>query len=229
MVEGAHSLTPDLWIHQESVVLIANTHDVWSFTPEFLLAEGIVPDTWQCLSASRGPDEANVHYGSVNWRMTENQLWISVSPDSPVSEWRNSPDAHFVSIMAKRYLERVPYLPFQRAWFYWNVSAPKTEGLSRMLENLLPSEWPEEFEVTLNQARPLLQFTCENIHFQIGMQNLGVEREGRTFYDSIVFNCYTFSTLDQPLDHAIAELDNWSTRWQTLQRAIQHLTGEMEP
>ena len=83
MVEGAHSLTPDLWIHQESVVLIANTHDVWSFTPEFLLVEGIVPDTWQCLSASRGPDEANVHYGSVNWRMTENQLWISVYPRLP--------------------------------------------------------------------------------------------------------------------------------------------------
>lgn len=228
MVEGAHSLTPDLWLHQESAVLTADTHDIWSFTPEFLLMEGIVPESWLCSRASRAPDEAVIDYGPVNWRMTENQLYISIYPDNPVAGWRSLPDSNLVPDVTRNYLARVPYMPFQRAWFNWNVSVVKTERLDQMVENVLPDGWPEEFEITANQTQPLLQFTRENHLFQISIQNRAMERGGRTFSDSIVFNCFAFTNLDQTLDQAIAELDNWSVRWLTIQRAIQHLMGEME-
>lgn len=229
MVEGAYSLTPDLWLHQESAVLTADTHDVWSFTPEFLLVQGIVPESWPCSRASRPPDEAVIDYGPVNWRMTEDQLFISVYPDAPVSEWRSLPEANLIPSLAQRYLERVPYLPFERAFFYWNVSTLKTDQLNRMVENMLPSDWHEEFETLANQTQPLLQFTSENHNFQITMQDRAVEREGSTFYDSIVFNCHAFPSAEQSLDRAITEMGNWAARWRILQRAIQHLTGEMEP
>ena len=77
LVEGAHNLTSDLWLHQESAILTADTHDVLSFTPEFLLVEGIVPESWLCSRASRAPDEAVIDYGPVNWHMTEDHLYIN--------------------------------------------------------------------------------------------------------------------------------------------------------
>ncbi len=229
MVEEAHDPAPAIWVHQESAVVDADTHDVWSFTPEFLLVDGIVPETWSCRRASREPAEADIDYGPTNWRMTENQLWISVYPDVSVSEWHSLPEASLIPSLAQRYLERVPYLPFERAFFYWNVSTLKTDQLSRMVENMLPSDWPEEFKTLANQTQPLLQFTSENHNFQITMQDRAVEREGSTFDDSIVFNCHAFPSAEQPLDRAITEMGNWAARWRTLQRAIQHLTGEMEP
>ena len=38
----------ELWIHQESAVISAEFHDVWRFTPEFLLEEEIVSNSWAC-------------------------------------------------------------------------------------------------------------------------------------------------------------------------------------
>ena len=229
MVEVAHSLTPDLWLHQESAILTADTHDIWSFTPEFLFVEEIVPESWLCSRASRAPDEAVIDYGPVNWRMTEDYLYINTFPDDPVARWLSLPDSMLIPNVARSYLQRVPFLPFQRVWFNWSVSVAKTDRLNQMMENILPSGWPNEFEIVENQTQPLLQFKRENHHFRISIQNQTMERGGRTVNDLIVFNCLAFTTLDQTIDHAIAELDNWSVRWLTFQQAIQHLMGEREP
>ena len=104
---------------------------------------GSSPKTGCASGRVRTPDEAEIDYGPISWRMTEERLWISNNPDTLVSEWLSSPDINLVPNIATRYLERVPYLPFERAWFNWNVSTAKTGRLERMLENLLPSEWPE--------------------------------------------------------------------------------------
>lgn len=223
MVEEAHNppFGPlDLWIHRESVVLVANDHDVWSLTPEFLLSEGIVPQDWSCHQATRTPEEAAIDYGHVSWRMTEDQLWISVHPDTSV--FGASIDSA-VPILAMRYLERVPYLPFRNVWFFWTISAPKTARLRRMTEDFLPGDWPGEFEIITKRTSPVMQFVSEKHNFQIGISSQAVDRGSQTLSDAVVFNCHAFPSEDMSLPDAIAEMGNWPKRLQTLRRAILHL------
>ena len=218
MTGEIESPPPDLWVHEESVILLASTHDVWNFTPEFLF--GMVPDNWTCRHASRTPEEAVVEYDNVNWRMTEEQLWISAYPESSMSDV--SVDS-IVPRMARKYLEMVPYLPFERVWFYWRISVVKTARLGRILEDFLPGDWPSEFKVVLKRTQPMLQFESEHHRFQMTLRGQAVEHNGETLPDAVNFDCFAFPTANQSLDVAIAEISNWAIRWQTLRRAVLHL------
>ena len=40
--------TPDLWVHEERAIISAESHDIWSFTPDFLVSNEIVPVDWVC-------------------------------------------------------------------------------------------------------------------------------------------------------------------------------------
>ena len=50
-LDEAMTSTHDLWVHQESAIIGADSHDIWGFTPEFLLSNGIVRD--DCLADAR--------------------------------------------------------------------------------------------------------------------------------------------------------------------------------
>lgn len=223
MTEEAHGqqFDPlDLWIHRESVVLLANDHDVWNFTPEFLLSREIVPQDWSCRRASHTPEEAEIDFEDVNWRMTEEQLWISTRPETSVFAASINSD---VPTLARGYLERVPYLPFQSVWFYWSISAPKTARLRRMTEDFLPGDWPSDFEITTKQTRPLLRFVNEKHNFQVTIGSQSLNRGSQTLSDAVVFSCHAFPSENMSLREAIVEMGNWPKRLQTLRRAILHL------
>ena len=76
-----------------------------------------------------------------------------------------------------------------------------------------------------NETRPLLQFTSEDHHFQITLDNQVVNRGGEALVDSIVFECHSFPSVEESLEQAMEEMGNWSARWQTLQQAILYLAG----
>ena len=228
MVEAAQDAYLDLRILQESVVINANPHALWNFTPEFLFDYEIVLPSWECTNVEFNPDgdEVVIEYGPVNWRMTETQLWISNYVDSPAANRYLRPyNDYVVPNTAKRFLEQVPFLPFRNVWFHWRVSALVTDQLVRMLENPLPSKWPNEFEVRSNRTNRTVVFDSEGHNFQIMLGRDQVVGDDETLENPITLECYAIPSLEQGRSSAIAEMDSWVFRWHTLRRAVLGFAG----
>ena len=210
-----------LWVHQESAVILANSHDIWSFTPEFLLTKGVVPGDWDCTRATRSSDAMTIQYGPITWWMTENVLWITVYPDRSLVADSPISGNHVIPVAAKRYLEQVPHLPAQSLWFFWRLSAMKQNRHEWMLSNFLCREWPSDFGTP--RLEPNLSFVADDILFQMTVKNEEVQRAGETFEDSIIFECFAYNTADQSSGRISLETDHWSARLSTVEKAIDHL------
>ena len=119
-----------LLVHQESAIIVAESHDVWSFTPEFLLANEIVSDDWSCRRATRRQDTMEIQYGPIRWYMTESNLWIDLHPGCSIEDRRSMEDENLVPTMAGIYLGKVPYCPVRSLWFYWRISVVQSQSTS---------------------------------------------------------------------------------------------------
>ena len=223
-MDGAMNRIPSLWVHQESTIIRADSHDVWSFTPEFLLVNEIVPDNWLCQRAKRTGNVMDIQYGPIYWRMTESDLWITHYPDCPIEDRSSIEDRNPVPAMAESYLEKVPHFPFRSLLFYWRVSAANPNPHQWMLDNFLHKGWPEEFRIT--KIQPVLHFSSDNTAFQITVRDEPSQRQHETIQDSIIFDCYAYQTQEQMVGDMVLETDHWFDRWDTLERAINHLLEE---
>ena len=118
MVSKMTTSDDGLWIHQESAVISAEFHDVWRFSPDFLLEEEIVPGSWVCHRASRSNDQVSIQYGPSHWSMTQNELWISVYPDQALtSEFDAIPEdgeMSMIQVLAHKLLADNTFPPFSK-------------------------------------------------------------------------------------------------------------------
>ena len=221
-IDGAHGL----WVHQESVIIAAESHDIWSFTPEFLMSNGFVPsdNDWACTRATRSADDVTIRYGPVNWWMTESNLWVTSYPDCPIKDDLRFEGDHIVPSLARRYIETVPYLPARRLWHFWRLSVVKPSQDEWMLNTFLHRGLPTEFQyVTL---QPTLGFVANGVLFQISIKTEELSRRNDTFEDSTSFECYASSPSGQGVDSIILEADDWLARLDTFKQAINHLLEE---
>ena len=215
--EGARSL----WLHQESAIIGAESHDIWSFTPEFLLSNEIVPRDWMCTLATRGANDVTIQYGPLRWWMTDRNLWITTYPECPIEDEARFEDGHLVSVVAKRYLERVPFLPAQRMWLFWRLSMLDPIADEWMLDTFFSKGWPEEFEhLTL---QPNLSFAVDDTLFQMSIKNEQTQLDDDSFEESIVFECYSSNSKDQGIENLTMETVQLQDRLNVLQEAINHL------
>ena len=213
-----------LWVHQESAIILADSHDVWSFTPEFLLANEIVPESWRCLRARRTGNSMEIQYGRIHWRMTEGDLWITHFPDCTIEGWHSTEDARLVPAMAERYLENVRHSPFSKLWLYWRLSVVNPNRNQWMLDNFLDKELQERFRIT--RMQPVLDFSIGDTEFQITVRTAPGQRQFENFEDSIVFDCYAYQAGEQDVDDMVLESARWSDRLNELEEALNHLLGE---
>ena len=213
-----------LWVHQESAVILAASHDVWSFTPEFLLANKIVLGNWICQRAVRTENAMEIQYGPIRWHMTESNLWIDLYPDCSIADWPSMEHDKLVPTMVESYLGRVPYFPFRGLWFYWRISVVNPNRHQWILDNFLRKGWPEEFPVT--RLQPLLTFLSGDVAFQITIRSEQAQRQYEVFQESIIFDCYAYRNASLTVSDAFEETQQWSERFHTLERALNHLLEE---
>ena len=213
-----------LWVHRESAIILAESHDVWSFTPEFLLVNELVPDNWVCRRAVRTQDAVEIEYGPIHWHMTGSNLWISLYSDCSIEDWPSMEDRRLIPAMAESYLERVSYFPFKGLWFYWQISSVNPDRHQWMLDNFLRKEWPKEYPVT--RLQPSLTFSSGDVAFQITIRSDQARRRYEVFQDSIIFDCYAYRIGVPTVGDAIQETDHWPERLLTLERALNHLMEE---
>lgn len=219
MQEQADNI-PGLWIHQESAIISAESHDIWSFTPEFLLSNKIVSEEWDCTRATRDQNTVDIQFGPVNWRMTENNLWITSFPDCPLEEEVEAGLNSLIPVMARSFLVSVPYLPSRRFWYFWQISVVTDSPLQWMLDNFSPQGWPSEFEVA-GLGTDLTLFKDDQV-IQINIRNQS-RRRNQVSLDSISFDCYASCGSDLIADDMIEEPERRSTWLQTVEQILDFL------
>jgi len=216
-----------LWIHQESAVISAEFHDVWRFSPEFLLEEEIVHESWVCHRASRSTDQVSIQYGPSHWSMTQNELWISVHPEQALtSDFDVIPEdggMSQVQVLAHNFLLTIPSLPSRRLWFYWRISAIIPDRNQWMQENFLNRKWPIELgAITLS---PNLLVHRDGIQFDIRVRNETYQRGGVDTPSSITFECFVSRTRNLVVNDMLADIQLRPEWWRHLVLVIKQLLG----
>ena len=224
MVEETE-VTKVLWVHQESAVITADSYDVWSFTPEFLLSNEIVPGDWTCTQATRDIEEAVVQYGPVYWGMTERSLWITSYPSCPIEDESRLEGEHAIPDLVGRYLRAVPYLPVQNLWFFWRVAVINPQRYEWSLNNFLGKGWPTVVG-SIERLQPTLDFVAEDILYRMTIDNEQSRIRHRIDEDTIIFECYALSRGGQSIGQILSEAPRLSDRLNTFKQAIIHLLEE---
>ena len=215
-----------LWVHQASAVIAADSHDIWEFTPEFLMSNGLALPDWECIRATRNPDDVFIQYesnqyGLIHWRIDEHNLWITSRPDYPFDLEVQFNADHIIPVLSRRYLDSVPFLPARQIWFFWDISAIVSDPHSWMRNNFLNHGWTAEFEYA--SVQPELIFYVDNTQFSIRVRPERSHRQGEPFDRSITFECYATNQDVRRPSELIGECWQWGTRLVVLRRIINHL------
>ena len=213
----------ELWIHQESAVISANSHDIWRFTPEFLMTSEVVPDSWVCRHATQSPDVAMIQIDRVHWRMTREQLWITEYPNSPLHNVIEEANEPLIPTVASNFLQAVPYLPSQTLWLFWQISATNPDNQQWIVENFLSKGWPAEFGTV--SLQPQLTVSLNDLAIQITLRNSGVRRREEYLAEATIFDCYAWITRNQSPSEMTSDLGHRTERLRLAELAITQLLG----
>ena len=214
----------DIWIHQESTVISAQSHDTRSFTPEFL-ASDVAPEDWKCRTATRTGDTVEIEQGPIDWRMTPSELWITLDSDLPLQEYRNQINEQAVtSTLAYNFLVASPYAPVRQMWFYWRLSALDPNPRQWMLNRFLPYEPPTELGSV--RVQPRIIFRLEEQSVQVTVRNDPVERQAERFNNAIIFECFVNRTEERTIDEMTQDTGLLVERFAIVEKAINYLLME---
>ncbi len=213
----------ELWIHQESVVISAESHDVWRFTPEFLVGSEIVPEEWPCRQATQSPDEVTIQFGPSRWVMTPTTLWITTHPNRSLKDDGSDVEGPIAPILATNFLATVPYLPSRRLWLFWQISAINPDRDRWMLETFLSGGWPSELGTV--SLQPRLTVLWDDFTIQVTIRNENPPRLGEPRGESTTFDCYVSRGLDQTPEDMVLDITKKTERLLAVERTIKQLLG----
>ena len=213
-----------LWVHEQAAVITAESHDISGFTPSFLLTNDIVPYDWTCWRATRTEDSVEIGIGPTTWRMTESQLWVSVSPDCPFNGEDLDPLEPYFLDPIKRYLDAIPYLPTRHLWFFWSISVTDPKWRQWTEDTFLRNHWPPELGTPM--LRPSITSQKGDLTLLMNIKNELTNRAGQPAQDSIVFESYVYRNIYQTPGDIISEIQHWTERLGLLEQSINHLLTE---
>ena len=212
-----------LWIHQESAVISAESHDIWRFTPEFLVESEIVPDSWICRTATQSSDEVTILIGPSRWVMTPRNLWITTYPDRSLKDDTGDVEGSHTPSLTRKFLEAVPYLPSRKLWLFWRISAVIPDRDQWMLETFLNKNWPSELGDVVIQPR--LTVVVDDLTIRVTIRNEGFRQQEEAHGESTAFDCYVSRGSDQAPREMYFDISQSAERLQMLERIIEELLG----
>ena len=220
MVEAAF-VPQDIWVHGESAIISADSHDIWSFTPNFLADAEVVPSDWPCRWARRNQSSVDIRYDHVNWRMFEGNLWIDSFPELPFGEHLFLDNEPLIPTMASRFLGTLPHLPVQRLWFRWLVSAVIPEPNQWMLNTFFPRGCPTEFSSAAVEPDLFLTKGAFVVHLKLRVQ--ARYRPDELPVDAIMMECNVSRQSNLTVDEMLQDTYSWSEYFESLKESINFL------
>ena len=144
----------DYMVGSISVVITAEYHDPSSFTNDYLVSKGIVPETWQVSHFSSRLVQTEIHYNNgMELTLSPDKLQVLQSfplPPGPLEE-RGSVEAHSI---ATSYLENVPQSPYRELGLNCLLGLQKDDPKRFLSGKFCPWLEPnEDFLVAPNFAR----------------------------------------------------------------------------
>ena len=210
-----------IWVHQESTIITAQSHDTWSFTPEFLAGD-VAPEEWNCRKVTRTGDTVEIEHGPIAWRMTPSELWITLEPDLPLEEYRNQISEQAVTpALAHNFLLFSRYTPVRRMWFYWKFSSLNPNSRQWMLMRFLSNEPPTELGSL--GIQPRVTFRLGELNVQVTVRNDAVERLDETFDDAIIFECFVSRIGEFTVDEMTQDTGRIVEQFAIVEKAIDYL------
>ena len=188
------------------------------------MSNEIVPDDWQCTRAVRTEDSIDIQFGPIEWRMTDRQLWVSVTPDCPLDNCSEHALGPLFLDQTIEYLKTIPYLPVRRFWLFWKLSVTDPERYKWLANTFLSNEWPVSLGIPI--VRPLLISRKDDLVLHMTIRDERTYRGGELNQDSIVFDCYIYRDVGQTPSEIIVETQNWKERFNVVEQAIRHLLEE---
>lgn len=211
----------ELWIHQESAVISAESHDIWRFTPDFLVASEIVPGEWICSRSTQSSEEVTIHFGPSLWLMTPGNLWITTHPNRSLQDDGADVGEPLVPILANNFLVSLPNLPSRRLWLFWQISASVPDRNQWKLDTFFARSWPSELGAVELQPRMVVRF--EDLLISVTIRDDIPPRPGRDPRESVAFDCYASRGLDLPPDDMISDVTHRTERLLIVERILRQL------
>lgn len=214
----------DIWVLQESTVISAQSHDIWSFTPEFL-ANDVAPEEWKCRRATRTGDTVEIEHGPIDWRITPSELSITLEPDLPLEPYEaEHKEQPITPTLAHNFLTSAPYTPVHHMWFYWQFSILKPNTHQWMLKKFLANEPPAGLVPV--KLQPRLTFSLDELAVQVTVRNDPVQRQNEIFNNAIIFECFINRIEDLTIDDMVADTSCSVEQFGIVRKAINHLMVE---
>lgn len=213
----------ELWIHQEGVLISADSHDIWRFTPDFLVSSEIVPEDWVCGRSVQSTEEVTIQFGPSRWRMSARNLWISIHPDRSLRDDLADGSDPLVPILANNFLVASPFLPSKRLWHFWRISAVTTDRNEWKRSTFLAKRWPGELGVM--EVQPRLVVSFGNAEFHLTIRDDLPPGRGRGPLETVTFDCYAGLASDQTPDNMISDVTFRTERLVMLERVVRQLLG----
>ena len=203
-----------------SVVITAEYHDPSSFSNDYLVSKGIVPETWQVSHFSSGLVQTEIHYNNgMELTLSPGKLEVLQSfplPPSPLEEG-GSVEAHSLAIS---YLENVPQSPYRELGLNCLLGLQKDDPKRFLSEKFCPWLEPkEDFLVAPNFAR--LDSGCKTI-LRLNVGSMKVTEQKITPVVVIDCNC---SPESQNL--GASEMVDWIHRWIEVRTGIRSFLEEI--
>ena len=211
----------ELWIHQESVVISAESHDIWRFTPEFLVVSEIVGEDWICRRSTQSTDEVTIEFGPSRWVMTPTNLWITTFPNRSLKDDGADVESPPTPILANNFLVALPYLPSRRLWFFWQISASIPDRGRWIRETFLRNPWPNELGTVAVQ--PQMTVSLGGLSVSVTIRNETLPKSGGDQAESVGFDCYVSRPLNQTPDEMLQDMTHRTERLLLVERIIRQL------
>ena len=210
-----------------SVVVTANHHNPSILTPDFLTAQGIVPQDWEVLDSMSTPGLSAINYNErPHWMLDQGALRI-VEPCE--GEFQ---DRYEVHDLATRYIDIVRVVPYRNLGLNCQVWTPLKDPGRWLTERFLKAEVQSQ---DLKDLTMEPQFTFDanqavaDAKVNISISSGQVEREGETWIDAAIIECNVHHQGPLDAERIISAIGKWAVHQDSIREALNLLFEGDQP
>lgn len=213
----------ELEIVNESVVLVANSHDPAILNPDFLQKNDIVPSEWEVRETFTTPALSRVAYDSgCVWEVNPQRNIVQQNQEGELDA------AHSPHKMATKYIETLPHVRYQAIGLNMRIFSPMDNPVAWIKSNILKYSGPTGSPFRLRSAGVNLNFELEDENVECNLQ-LAHARETPTEESKkglvMDFNLHVPAPFDS-VDAMREILGKWPDRRSAMSNLAQSLLQE---
>ena len=206
-----------------SVVVTANHHNPSILTPDFLTAQGIVPQDWEVLDSMTTPGVSAIHYSErLQWTLDQGALRI-VEPCEGAFQ-----DRYEVHDLATRYIDKVRVVPYRSLGLNCQVWTPLKDPGRWLTERFLSTEFQTPNLINL-RMEPRFSFgsnqAVPDAIVNLSVNSGQVERPGEHPVDAAIIDCNVHHPGPLDAERLISAIGQWAVHQDAIKEALYLLFG----